>query len=171
MMNKIYKDGKLMIMVLSAKIITFPEKPRRVKPGPKQQIASFDCPVYAGIPDELPESFAEYAPEFIDLNEKLVDNPERTIIVPVRGDSMEPLLSDGDQVIVNESLRHNYKNNICVIYVNGSPTVKWVKIIKNKLVLVPENTENYKPTELDGSMTFYIAGVVTGMFREFRPRL
>lgn len=156
-------------MTATAQIIRFPEKPKRFKAETLVSISSFSSPVYGSLPDELPQSFAEYAEEYIDLNEELVSKPERTLIISVRGDSMEPSLFDGDKVIVDESLKNSYLNNICVIYINGTHVVKWVKVIKNKLFLVSEN-DKYKPIELklDGSMSFYFVGVVTGSYRNYR---
>ena len=156
-------------MVASARIIRFPEKPKRFKSEISVSISSFSSPAYGSLPDELPQSFAEYAEEYIDLNKELVREPERTLIVSVRGDSMEPSLFDGDKVIVSESLKNSYLNNLCVIYINGTHVVKWVKVINNKLCLVSEN-EKYNPIELklDGSMSFYFVGVVTGSYRNYR---
>lgn len=156
-------------MVATARIIRFPERPKRFKVETSVSISSFSSPAYGSLPDELPQSFAEYAEEYIDLNKELVCEPERTLIIPVRGDSMEPALFDGDKVIVDESLKNSYLNNLCVVYINGTHVVKWVKVINNKLCLVSEN-EEYEPIELrlDGSMSFYFVGVVTGSYRNYR---
>ncbi|MCK5394281.1 MAG: translesion error-prone DNA polymerase V autoproteolytic subunit, partial [Candidatus Omnitrophica bacterium] len=95
-----------------------------------------------------------------DLNEFLIKHPASTFFVKVEGDSMIGAgIHSGDMLIVDRSLKPN-SNKIIIAVLNGELTVKRIKIIKNKIYLVPENND-FQSTEVTEDMGFEVWGVVT----------
>ncbi|MGK0387758.1 MAG: SOS-response transcriptional repressor LexA [Maribacter sp.] len=75
----------------------------------------------------------------------------------VEGDSMEPLLNDGEIVICEQVdyLNEIKDNEVCVIKVDGDVWIKYVQLIKDRagritqLKLISENKLEYDPFEVD----------------------
>ncbi|PCJ63227.1 MAG: repressor LexA [Planctomycetota bacterium] len=83
----------------------------------------------------------------------------------IRGDSMiYANINDGDVVIVRKAKSLN-NGEIGVVIINGEATVKKFMFRKNKIKLIPENS-NYEPIEvIPGKDDFKIAGKVVGVHR------
>ena len=122
------------------------------------QQSLFTARVSAGFP-----SPAEgYEDEKLDLNKHLVNNPAATYFVRVTGDSMIGAgIHSGDILVVDRSLEPKDKN-VVIANVDGELTVKRIRILKDKLILEPEN-ENYSPQQISDDMQFEVWGVVTNV--------
>lgn len=100
--------------------------------------------------------------ERIDLNELLSRGSDGTLLLRIKGDSMEDVpIANGDFVILDR-LKHPESGNIIIAYLNGGFTIKRHKVTNNgnKLFLVPANSE-YQTREIKPSDDFEILGVVT----------
>jgi len=111
----------------------------------------------------LPSPTEDYSEGKIDLNDHLLENPESTFFVRVRGDSMIDVgIHPSDLLIVDRSLRPS-SGRVIIAVINGELTVKrLIKKDNNKLYLMPENP-NYPTLEITEDMDFMIWGVVTNV--------
>ena len=119
-----------------------------------------DAPVVAGLPTFVSNVTAD--PFMID--QFLVNNPSKTILVPVQGDSMiNAGINDGDVVVVE--LRSTANNgDIVVAAVDDQFTVKTLGKKRGKAVLLPAN-DSYpiiRPKE-----SLEIIGVIVGLIRKY----
>ena len=118
----------------------------------------FMAPVTAGFPSPA----EDYIEGKLDLNEHLVKHPAATFFVRVTGDSMiDAGIHPGDILIVDRSLEAADKK-VVIAVVEGELTVKRIRLINEKIVLMPEN-ENYKPLQINNETDFEIWGVVTNV--------
>lgn len=96
--------------------------------------------VIAGIPIEAIEEVIDY--------EEITEQMARTgefFALQIKGDSMEPQMSEGDVVIVRKQNTLD-SGQIGIILVNGDEaTVKKVLIKENGIMLIPFNTDGYEP--------------------------
>lgn len=113
----------------------------------------------ASISAGFPSPADDFIDRKLDLNEFLIKHPASTFFVKVEGDSMIGAgIHSGDMLIVDRSLKPN-SNKIIIAVLNGELTVKRIKIIKNKIYLVPENND-FQSTEVTEDMGFEVWGVV-----------
>jgi DNA polymerase V len=151
-------------MEQKSKIIWFP-KPEiyNLVLGNTVRIPLFTAPLWAGEPTDVPDGGEEFA-EIIEVPKEFVRNPKKTYGFRVKGDSMYPLIKDGDQIIVDRSEQEKSKSRgrVIVAYLDGDYTVKRLMIKKNKLYLVPENPE-YRDIEIKAGMNFIVWGLVIGV--------
>ncbi len=96
--------------------------------------------VIAGIPIEAIEEVIDY--------EEITEQMARTgefFALQIKGNSMEPQMSEGDVVIVRKQDTIE-SGQIGIILVNGDEaTVKKVLIKENGIMLIPFNTDDYEP--------------------------
>jgi DNA polymerase V len=151
-------------MEKKSKIIMFPQKSfSNIVVGGTVTIPVFIAPIWAGIPSEIPELGEDFDGE-IEVPEEFVKHPNKTFAIRIKGDSMEPLLKDGDQVIADFSdmERSRSLGKVIVAYLDGNFTIKRLKIKKNKWYLVAENP-SYPDIEIKAGMHFIVWGVVIGV--------
>jgi len=115
-------------------------------------------PVAAGFPSPA----EDYLEGKLDLNKYLIKHPAATFFVRVTGDSMLAAgIHPGDILIVDRSIEPADKK-VVIAVIEGELTVKRIRRLKDKILLMPEN-ENYKPLSIDDGMNFEIWGVVTSV--------
>lgn len=120
-----------------------------------------EAAVRAGAPDMI-ES-AECEPFVVD--HFLVRQPSRTVMVPVKGDSMlEAGIHDGDIVVV-ERERAAQAGDFVIAIVDDEFTLKELRSERGKFVLQPHN-KAYPVIRPRGMLEIY--GVVTGLVRRLR---
>jgi DNA polymerase V len=124
---------------------------------------SLSQPYYeARVPAGFPSPAADYEEGRLDLNKYLIKNPPATFFVRVSGDSMVGAgIHSGDLLIVDRSLNPRDKN-IVIAAINGSLTVKRIRIDRKKICLEPENTD-YAVQEISTDAEFQVWGVVTNV--------
>ena len=116
----------------------------------------FMVPVSAGFPSPA----EDYLEGKLDLNSHLIKHPAATFFVRVTGDSMiDAGIHSGDLVIVDRALEP-VDGNVVIAVINGELTVKRIRRIKDRLLLIPDN-KNYEALEIDEEMAFEVWGVVT----------
>ncbi|NJD05120.1 MAG: translesion error-prone DNA polymerase V autoproteolytic subunit [Methylococcaceae bacterium] len=118
------------------------------------------------VPAGGPTAGDDHVDDDIDLNEHLVQHPNATFFVRVKGDSMIGAgISDGDLLVVDRSVEPR-NGQIVVAAVNGEQTVKRLKIEQRQVWLMPENPA-YRPLEIGDGMDLVIWGVVAHAVHSF----
>lgn len=117
--------------------------------------------VRAGAPDMIEGAQGEL---FL-IDEYLVRQPSRTVMVPVKGDSMiDAGIHDGDLVVV-ERARAAKAGDFVVAIVDDEFTLKELGLEKGKFILKPHNPA-YPVIRPAGQLEVF--GVVAGLVRRYR---
>ena len=99
-----------------------------------------------GLSAGFPSPAEDYFEQALDLHELLIDHPAATFFVRVEGDSMRDAhIYSGDILIVDRSLTAQ-NGKIVVALLNGSFTVKRLKIKGKKIFLIPEMQKDANKT-------------------------
>jgi repressor LexA len=103
--------------------------------------------------------------ELFLIDQYLVRQPSRTIMVPVKGDSMiDAGIHDGDLVVV-ERAKAAQAGNFVIAIVDDEFTLKELIFEKGKFALKPHNPA-YPIIRPQGQLEIY--GVVTGLVRRYQ---
>lgn len=133
---------------------------RRLKPGPRFFERVLADSVRAGFPQPADDS----AKETLTLDEFLVENPSRTILVRVKGDSMiDAGIHPGDIAVVERS-REAHPGDLVVAVVDAEFTLKLLAREKGAYVLKPANPA-YPVIRAKDSLEIF--GVVVAMVRKY----
>lgn len=127
---------------------------------------SINIPVVGRIPAGIPVQAIEDIIEYIDIPKDWAKGDREFVGLKVDGDSMYPLLLDGDTVVIQVQPSAE-TGDICACYVNGyDATLKRISLTESSITLKPENP-NYPP------MTYIHPGEVTivGKVVEVRRKL
>ncbi len=117
--------------------------------------------VRAGAPDMVEGAGGE--PFLVD--DYLVRTPSRTVMVPVKGDSMvEAGIHDGDIVVVERS-KAARSGDIVIAIVDNEFTLKELGMEKNRFILKPRN-KAFPVIRPKGELELF--GVVTGLVRRYQ---
>jgi len=117
--------------------------------------------VRAGAPDMMEGSQGQL---FL-VDRYLVRQPSRTVMVPVKGDSMvDAGIHDGDIVVVLRTEAAN-AGDLVVAIVDNEFTLKELALEKGKFVLKPHNPA-YSVIRPQGELEIF--GVVSGLVRRYR---
>lgn len=147
----------------------------------QNKINHYDYPVSAGAgaPSELggtsPSSGGIMYAQ-INLHEALIDNPEKTFIVSVIGDSMTGIgIYPGDWLIVEEidsSLQPPQNGDIVIVSVNDEVMVKRYHQEDEVITLRSEN-EEHEPIVISESSeaAVYVSGIVKSAIRRSLSKL
>lgn len=119
-------------------------------------------PAGGGEPD-----VAFFSVEAYSLDRFLVNDRAKTVLVPIRGDSMvDAGVLDGDTAIV-ERTEFPRAGDFVVAAVDGQYTIKELRFERSKPVLIPHNKQ-YEP--IRPRQEILILGVVKGIVRRYdRP--
>lgn len=116
--------------------------------------------ISAGIKAGFPSPAADFDGTKISLDKVVVKNQEATFYARAKGNSMTGAgIDDGDILVIDKSLEPK-NNKIAVCYIDGEFTVKRIKIEKDCLYLVPENSD-YEPIKVTEENELIIWGIVT----------
>lgn len=132
----------------------------RLKPG-----AHFlGLPLFSSVQAGAPTAEEEVLLDHVDLNDYLIQSPDSTVLINVRGDSMiDAGIHEGDKVIVDREAIPQL-GNIVVAIVDGDYTVKYLdKTNDDRIVLQPGNP-NYQPIFPYNEMCIF--GKVIGVIRK-----
>lgn len=117
--------------------------------------------VRAGAPDMIEPTQGEL---FL-IDQYLVRQPSRTVMVPVKGDSMiDAGIHDGDLVVV-ERTKAAKAGDFVIAIVDNEFTLKELTIEKGRFALKPHNPA-YPIIRPQGQLEIF--GVVTGLARRYR---
>ena len=103
----------------------------------------------------------------IDLNKELIRHPASTFYGRVTGDSMrDEGIEEGDILVIDKSLEL-MDDDLAVCFIDGEFTIKYIKIEKKIIWLVPAN-EQYEPIRVTEENDFLIWGIVTYSIKKQR---
>lgn len=126
---------------------------------------SIKIPVVGKIPAGVPIEAIEDIIETIDIPEDWTKGNKEYIGLRVSGDSMYPLLLDGDTVVIQVQPSAE-TGDICACYVNGfDATLKRIALTPTSITLKPENP-NYPPKTYTHPGEVTIAGKVVEVRRK-----
>ena len=134
---------------------------RRLKPGRR----FFERSVAESIRAGLPDTAADTVPDALSIDEHLIPNPSKTVLIKVKGDSMVDAGILQDDVVVIEKRATANVGDIVVAILDNEFTLKRLGREKGHVVLRPEN-KAYPVIRPRGP--FEIFGVVVGLFRKYR---
>jgi len=136
-----------------------PEK--RLKPGKR----FFERPIFDSVRAGLPHPAGDTRHDTITIDEYLVNQPSRTVLVTVKGDSMiDAGIMEGDTVVVEKKNMANLGDMVIAI-VDNEFTLKYLGKEKNDYILIPANKAYAVIRPKDGLEIF---GVVVGQFRKYK---
>ena len=122
----------------------------------RKQIHMAQEGVSAGFPSPA-DDFKELR---ISIDQEVVRNEEATFYARVSGESMQGAgIDDGDLLVIDRSLEPQ-DDKIAVCFIDGSFTVKRLKVDVNCVYLMSEN-KNYKPIKVTEGDELLIWGIVT----------
>lgn len=134
---------------------------RRLKPGRR----FFERPIADSVRAGLPSPAADSQPEGLSIDKYLVSHPSRTLLITVKGDSMEDAGIHSGDVVVVERRTSASVGDIVVAIVDNEFTLKRLNREKGRMVLKPENKAY---PVIRPSTSLEIFGVVVGQFRKYR---
>jgi repressor LexA len=118
-----------------------------------------ETPVRAGLPDPVEDGEADA----VTIDDYLIERPSSTVLVRVKGDSMEDAgILDGDLVVV-EKRAAAQKGEIVVAIVDNQFTLKRLDLEAGRFVLKPEN-KAYPVIRPEGALEIF--GVMIGLVRK-----
>ncbi len=136
---------------------------RRLQPGKR----FFEREVVDVVRAGTPESANDVPPQTLEIDTYLIDNPSRTMLLSVKGDSMvDAGLMPGDLLVVKKNAPADV-GNIVVALVDGEPTVKYLEKDREGFYLRPGN-RRYPVIRPQNDLE--LIGVVTGSFRKYCAR-
>src|SRR6476620_4671975 len=113
----------------------------------------------------FPSPALDFMEKRIDLNKELSENPLATFYIKVEGDSMvDAGIDDKDVLVVDRSLEPKDKK-IAICFIDGGFTVKRLKIEKDAIWLMPENSK-YSPIKVTEENQLVIWGIVTYVIKK-----
>ncbi|HOY66002.1 MAG TPA: S24 family peptidase [Candidatus Ozemobacteraceae bacterium] len=117
------------------------------------------------VPAGRPVAVGEAGASPFAIDQYLVGTPSRTVLVPVRGDSMiEAGIHEGDVAVV-ECETQAMPGDIVVAVVDGEYTLKTLEREAGRYVLEPANSR-YSVIRPKGRLEIF--GVVVGLIRKYR---
>lgn len=151
-------------MVLRLKAEGFLESApgQRLKPGERffERILA-DESIQAGLPNPASDSGSET----LAIDEYLVPNPSKTVLIRVKGDSMIDAGIHPDDIVIVEKRASADVGDIVVAIVDNEFTLKQLGREKGRFVLKPGN-KAYPVIRPKGDLEIF--GVVVGQFRRYR---
>lgn len=127
--------------------------------------ASVKIPVVGKIPAGTPVEAIEDVIDYIDIPEDWIKGDAEYIGLEVKGDSMYPMMIDGDRVVIRVQPTAE-TGDICACYVNGyDATLKRIALKSRTITLVPENKE-YPPKTYNHPGAVTIVGKVVEIRRK-----
>ena len=134
---------------------------RRLKPGRR----FFERPMAESVQAGMPTPASDMPLDSLSIDEQLVANPSKTVLVKVKGDSMvDAGIHDGDTVVVEKRASASV-GDIVVAILDNEFTLKRFAREKGRVVLKPEN-KAYPVIRPKGDAEIF--GVVVGQFRKYR---
>jgi repressor LexA len=134
---------------------------KRLKPGARffeRMIA--DSSVRAGMPSPA----ADDKHDTLSIDQYLVERPSKTVLIPVKGDSMiDAGIMSGDTVIVERRQMANV-GDIVIAIVDNEFTLKTLGREMGEFILIPANPA-YPVIRPKGQLEIF--GVVVGQFRKY----
>lgn len=121
-------------------------------------------PLFESVRAGLPFTPQEEPSGTVEIDRFLIDHPNSTFLVRVKGDSMKDAgILQGDIVAIDRS-REAKNGDIVIASLEGDVTIKYLDLTGASPRLLPANTE-YSPIALEADSQ--ILGVVVGSVRKY----
>jgi repressor LexA len=134
----------------------------RIAPSKKFFARPLLGPVRAG----LPQPVSQEEPELLTLDDYLIDEPNRTSLHKVKGDSMKDVgIYEGDLLAVEHNTPTK-PGDIVVAYADGELTVKTLRLDADGKYFLEAANVAYKPIHPKASLE--LLGVVVSVVRRLR---
>ncbi len=133
---------------------------RRLKPGPRFFERVLAESVRAGLPQAADDSVRDS----LTLDEYLIEHPSRTVLVRVKGDSMQDAGIHPGDIAVVERGHQACEGDLVVAVVDDEFTLKYLAREQGVYVLRPANPA-YPVIRPRGSLEIF--GVVVGIIRKY----
>lgn len=118
--------------------------------------------IACGTPIFAEENIEDYVPIYFPENRK----KENVFALRCKGNSMEPTLFNNDIVFVQKQPTVE-DGEIAAVLIDGEATLKRIKHVDNKVLLIPDNTNGFQPIVLDEQHPGQILGKVIEARRQF----
>ena len=119
-------------------------------------------PVFSNIAAGEPILINPEIEDTLKLPSYWVRGTANKFILKVKGDSMvNAHINDGDLVLIEQTNRPD-NGDIVAVNIDGSATLKRIKIEPNKILLLPEN-DKYKPIIISMEDEFFVLGKAIGV--------
>lgn len=133
---------------------------RRIAPGKK----FFERPLLAYLRAGSPQEASQDAPEALAIDDYLIENPNRTLLLRVKGDSMKDAgLLDGDIAVVLKGAPTEL-GDMVVAVVDGAFTVKFLDKGRDRRYFLRPANEAHHAIYAQGTLEIF--GLVVGSFRK-----
>lgn len=110
----------------------------RTEENAQEKKSSTKIPVLGTIPAGIPIEAVEEIVDYEEISDEMATRGE-FFALKVKGDSMSPLINDGDVVIIKKQ-DDAESGKICVVMINGfDATLKEIKKEENGLWVLPKN--------------------------------
>ena len=150
-----------MVMRLKAERFLESTSDRRLKPGPR----FFERDTFESVQAGSPTAVFDASQDSLNIDEYLISNPSKTVLITVKGDSMlDAGIRNGDRVVVEKRSNANV-GDIVVAMLNNEFTIKRFDRERGRVVLRPEN-KAYPVIRPRGDAEIF--GVVVGLIRKYR---
>ncbi len=178
--------GSVLVRNMIEKVVAAEERERAIKSGSpeflgfdpismkRQRIAEPEEPVNIKRIDMsaacgFPSPAFDYAADDFNMNEYFLEHPDANYVVTASGDSMvDAGIREGDILVLDRSVEPR-SGDIVLAYMDGSLTVKRLRVVGDQVELHPENDQARYPVLRPGKLDdFRIEGVVTGVGRRLR---
>lgn len=133
---------------------------RRLRPGERFFERSISESVQAGTPTPVFDT----VPDVLEIDDYLVRNPSRTVLIRVKGDSMIDAGIHAGDVVVVEKKSAAKSGDIVVAIVENEFTLKRLVKERGRFILRPENCA-YPVIRPTGDLEIF--GTVVGLFRRY----
>ncbi len=130
----------------------------------RPEISELKIPFVGDIAAGFPSAAEDFVTNSIDLNELLIEHKESTFLARVKGSSMDDDFKDRDLLVIDRSLEWE-ENKIALCYVDGSFTLKRIKINNGKCFLVPSN-KDFPLIEVNYEQGVFVWGIVRYSIRK-----
>ncbi len=150
-----------MVMRLKGERFLESSPDRRLKPGRRFFERAMAESVQAGLPTPAPD----LALDTLTIDEHLIANPSKTVLIVVKGDSMIGAGIHAGDVVVVEKRMSTRVGDIVVAVLDNEFTLKRLDRERGRVVLRPEN-KAYPVIRPKGDAGIF--GVVVGLFRKYQ---
>jgi len=136
------------------------------RPIPVQVGQPVLVPLYSGVRAGFPSPADDFLLKRIDLSDELIQHPEATFLMRIKGHSMAMAgIDDGDIVVVDRAVNPEH-GKIVIACIDGEFTCKRLFMLDGMTKLQAANPEYADMIFRDGQ-TLEVWGVVTSCIKQF----
>lgn len=123
-------------------------------------------PLYSGVRAGFPSPADDFLLKRIDLSDELIQHPEATFLMRIKGHSMSMAgIDDGDIVVVDRAITAEH-GKVVIACVDGEFTCKRLYMMDGITKLQSANPD-YKDMNFRDGQTLEVWGVVTSCIKQF----